>query len=265
MLGNRVGLGRTAEVFAWGDGQILKLFYADFAPEAIERERIIAEALSALQVAAPAYRGMVQLEDRTGLLFERVTGPSMLVVLAHQPWRVFGLARQLAEVHAGIHALAAPSFPLQRAYLKRQIGRATGLSERMRSAALERLAALPDGDRLCHGDFHPDNVVLTTSGPVVLDWMTATRGVPAADVARSLLLLELAAPPPGAGPVLLALVGLLRRTFRMAYWRHYTATRGLRWVDVTQWRLPLLVARLAETTPPTERNRVLRELEREAT
>ena len=55
---------------------------------------------------------------------------------------------------------------------------------------MERLAGLPDGDQLCHGDFRPDNLVLTASGPVVLDWMTATRGVPVADVVRTLMAAE---------------------------------------------------------------------------
>src|SRR5690348_1507870 len=119
MLGSRIGVGRTAEVFAWGDGQVIKLFHADFAPQAIERDRMLVQALKALPVAAPAFLASVQLEDRTGLLFELVSGPSMLAELARHPWRVFGLGRQLAQVHAAIHALAAPCLPRQRAYLER--------------------------------------------------------------------------------------------------------------------------------------------------
>ena len=35
------------------------------------------------------------------------------------------------------------------------------------------LDTLPDGQRFCHGDYHPGNVILTKAGPIVIDWMTA--------------------------------------------------------------------------------------------
>jgi len=262
-LGPPLGLGRTADVFAWGENEVLKLFHADLAPEAINRERLVAGALNELPVAAPRYFGGIQLEGRTGLVFERINGPSMLGVLARQPWRVVALGKQLAHLHSGMHAQPAPQLPSQRAYLERLIGRALDLPESARAAALERLARLPDGDRLCHGDFHPDNVVLSASGPVVLDWMTASRGVPAADVARTMLLLRLGAPPPGAGPMSLVFIQVLRGVFAKAYWRRYVTMSGLRQSDLAPWRLPLLTARLGESAPAAERERILALLARD--
>ncbi|MBM3277789.1 MAG: phosphotransferase [Candidatus Handelsmanbacteria bacterium] len=47
---------------------------------------------------------------------------------------------------------------------------------------------LPAGDRLCHGDFHPGNLLLTPAGPVIIDWIDASRGNPAAGLARTSLL-----------------------------------------------------------------------------
>src|SRR5262245_55079407 len=48
-----------------------------------------------------------------------------------------------------------------------------------------------DGDRLCHGDFHPINVLGDLAQPLVIDWPDAARGAPAADACRSYLLLRL--------------------------------------------------------------------------
>jgi aminoglycoside phosphotransferase (APT) family kinase protein len=50
---------------------------------------------------------------------------------------------------------------------------------------------MPDGDRLCHGDFHPMNVLGNSSQPIVIDWPNACRGDPAGDVCRSYLILKL--------------------------------------------------------------------------
>ena len=57
--------------------------------------------------------------------------------------------------------------------------------------------SLPDGDRLSHGDFHPANILMDGDEPVIIDWSNVTRGDPAADVARTLVILESGEPPPG--------------------------------------------------------------------
>ncbi len=44
-----------------------------------------------------------------------------------------------------------------------------------KSKAHTMLNALPDGDFLCHGDFHPDNVMMTSGDPVLIDWPGAKR------------------------------------------------------------------------------------------
>ena len=53
----------------------------------------------------------------------------------------------------------------------------------MRSSAPEGLAAYGEGDRLLHLDLHPENVILSPSGPVVIDWANSRRGHAALDVA----------------------------------------------------------------------------------
>lgn len=55
-----------------------------------------------------------------------------------------------------------------------------------------RLDALPKHYNLCHGDFHPSNVIITNDGvPYVIDWAHATQGNASADVATTYLLLYL--------------------------------------------------------------------------
>jgi aminoglycoside phosphotransferase (APT) family kinase protein len=256
-LGPLLGRGRTADVYASGEGRVIKLFHADRPSQAVERERSIAELLNTLRVPVPRYEGALRVGDRTGLIFERIDGDSMLKSFSRRPWLAPRLARQLAELHHALHAHTAPDLPRQRGYLQSMIERAPGLLEVTRLLALEGLERLPDGDRLCHGDFHPDNVVLSRRGFVVLDWMTATRGVPAGDVARSLLLLEIAALPAETPRFVAVVINAIRRVFARHYWRRYATLSGLRRADLEPWRLPLLAARLSEAPPEVERERVL--------
>ncbi|WP_308530680.1 aminoglycoside phosphotransferase family protein [uncultured Paenibacillus sp.] len=57
----------------------------------------------------------------------------------------------------------------------------------MKQEIMDYLKSLPDGTRLCHGDFHPENVMIGERNWVI-DWMTGMIGNPAGDVARTLLL-----------------------------------------------------------------------------
>jgi aminoglycoside phosphotransferase (APT) family kinase protein len=58
---------------------------------------------------------------------------------------------------------------------------------------LVRLGSVPaapaGAGSLLHLDLHPDNVVLTDAGPVVIDWSNATAGPSTLDVAMSALIL----------------------------------------------------------------------------
>ena len=55
-----------------------------------------------------------------------------------------------------------------------------------------RLDSMPTHVQVCHGDYHPSNILITPEGkPFVLDWSHATQGNASADVARTYLLFKL--------------------------------------------------------------------------
>jgi aminoglycoside phosphotransferase (APT) family kinase protein len=128
--------------------------------------------------------------------------------------------------------------------LEKMIKATQALPRKMTQAALDRLAQLSDGDVVCNGDFHPDNVVLSRRGPVIIDWSDATRGNPLADVARTSLLFQLANLPPhtpGRG-----LIEVGRAIFHRLYLRRYFQLQSASRDELRAWQLPVAVARLSE-------------------
>ncbi|MEV4577344.1 phosphotransferase [Nonomuraea jabiensis] len=55
------------------------------------------------------------------------------------------------------------------------------------------LASADPGDRVLHLDLHPDNVMLTPRGPVVIDWCNSQDGPPGFDCAMSAVIFAQAA------------------------------------------------------------------------
>ncbi len=239
--------GRTAEVFAWKDGQVLKLFY-DWVPSTwVETEAKVSRAVCEAGLPAPAVEGVVEADGRHGIVFERVEGPSMLAEWKSKPWVLVRSARQLGELHAAIHALPGAGLPAYRERLEGGIRAVQALPAHLKEAALSALARLPDGDALCHGDFHPDNVIMAARGPIIIDWMTAVRGNPLADVARTSLLLRLGALPPGTRGAWLIEIG--RNLYHTIYLRRYLQLRPASREAIAAWQMPVAAARLNENVP----------------
>jgi uncharacterized protein (TIGR02172 family) len=193
-LSKPFAVGRTAEVYAWEDGSVLKLYREGFPLEWVDHEAYIGRLVVQAGVPAPEVRDILEVEGRRGILYERVDGPDMLAVINRSPFKLLACARSLGQLHVQMHRCAA-DLPSQRGMIERAIHSAPALPDDLRACALAALAALPDSDRLCHGDFHPGNVILTRRGPIVIDWMTANQGHPAADLARTRLVLTIGRPP----------------------------------------------------------------------
>lgn len=239
-----LGRGFCSDVYAWGDGRVVKLFHGRVPLARVAREFRATVAVYRAGLPVPAAYEVVEIDGRQGLVLERIDGPSLLVYVQRRPWALFEAIALLARLHAKIHSCAAPAeLPAQRDWLAAGIDAAVNLSASVRQAARRRLARLPDGDAICHGDFHPENVLLTARGPVIIDWDTATRGHPAGDVACTTRLIRLASLPPWAPRYAHWLLRCTRPLLHQAYLRHYCRLRPGTRNQLAAWESVLAATR----------------------
>ena len=187
---------------------------------------------------------------------ERVEGESLMTLMVRKPWRTRGCSRLLAELQWELHQLRAEGLRDQKRELRHDIERGVGLSESERTAVLGLLDRLPAGDRLCHWDFHPDNIIMTPRGPVIIDWIQAQAGNPVADFGRSTVLLAAGTLPAYMSIWRRALIERARWYFMQTYAARY---RELARPDVQErreWRTVVCAARLSEVGNP-EHDRLL--------
>ena len=242
--GPLLGTGRTAEVFEWGDGRALKLLLPGLPADWLTSEAEKTSAARDSGAPAPAVYEQVEVEDRSGVVFDRVGSASMLDEIISSPWRVWGWGVRLAEIHANVLGCRSTRLPDVKEMLAAKIDMAEVVPAAHRKAAKDSLLRLPDGDAVLHGDFHPDNVFSTATGPVLIDWTEGARGHPGADLVRTLWLLSASAVPDDLPRRRLALllVGLLRRS----YLRRCLRLTGVSRVELEGWWFPVIAARLSE-------------------
>ena len=241
----KLGEGREAEVFAWGEGQALRLFRDGFARR-VEHERFAITAARAGRVPAPRLGELVTVAGREGVVLDRIDGETQLDLVGRKPWTLMREARRTGRLHARLHTIAAPAGlqPLEER-VRERIERA-GAPEKLAADAHAAMADLPVARQLCHGDFHPANILVEASGRhVVIDWGGAAAGPPEADVARTIVLLRLAEPD-NPSPAMRVITRIARRTLIAGYLRGYRSLRPLDDQRLWRWVAVRAVDRLAD-------------------
>jgi tRNA A-37 threonylcarbamoyl transferase component Bud32 len=240
--------GRTAEIYEWGDGYVLKL-YREWCPSHwVEQESKVAHAIYEAGIPAPAAGDIIDVNHRRGLVYERVTGVSMLQDINARPWMLLKHARTLAKLQIGINQLSISGLQSYEDGLMYAIRRAPHLSDGLREKVLNHLTTLTDDVKVCHGDFHPGNVLLTEKAAIVIDWMTASSGNPWADVARTIMLLTIGVK--GARRQVSPLIRFLINLFRQTYLNHYLKIFPDKHNELKQWMPVIAAARLNEHIDP---------------
>ncbi|MEK4526286.1 MULTISPECIES: phosphotransferase [Paenibacillus] len=107
---------------------------------------------------------------------------------------------------------------------------------------------------MCHGDFHPDNVMLSEGGDPyrVIDWMTGMAGDPAGDMAQSWVILMSRTLPEDTEPAIRMGFETARESLVEYYIHHFMQLSGITREAIESWMLPVAAARLDEDLPAQE-------------
>jgi hypothetical protein len=242
-----IGAGREAEVFLLANGNVLKLMRDTGSQFRVEREVIASAAANEQAKRAPEIQGTTVIDNRPGLISERIDGPDLLTRLGGAPWDVGRAGAVMARVHAAMHeATAPPSLPNLNEELRTRIGTASGLPDELADYALSTLERLPEGDRLCHGDFHLGNILGTWDQPLTIDWGKAARGVPLADVAQTMIVHRIGDPPPKNQPLLRLLTPIGRGILVRRYLSTYRKLRPIQESSLDRWKVVRAAARFRD-------------------
>jgi len=223
--------GRTAEVFVWDDGRVLKLDRPEWNGLAAMEASALA-TVTAAGVPAPRPYETVMVDGRHGVVMDRIDGPILSDVIAAAS-DLDALAVTWTELHQSLNARVVLGLPDLVAGLANSI-RMSRLPPVLVDELLSLLEGLDDGTRhLCHFDLHPSNVIVSADGWIVIDWMLASSGPPEADFARTVLL-----DPPGSTAAHGRFMDIVRRMGVEA--------RGTDQAHLDAWIRVVAAARLAE-------------------
>lgn len=187
--GSLIGVGNTAEVYDWEKGKVLKLFYEGYPLESVEEEFHNARSVNDLDFPKPRAYEIVTLDSRVGIVYDKVVGESLLEWVMKNG-DVSLCSQLLAKTHKEILKHEISGVQNYKEFLRDKILCARLVEIGRKERALGILEKLPEGHTLCHGDFHPGNILMLEGQAAVIDFMNICHGNPLYDIARTVYLVQ---------------------------------------------------------------------------
>jgi len=200
----------------------------------LERENRIQAWTAEHGYPAPAVvdlRPPGEVFERPVQFVQRVPGTTMAAAMTAAPWRVGALVDRLAHLQLQLHEVPVPPWATDDGWsvIERRLALVRFVLGRRPhpelQAGLDAVTALlprleVDDPVVCHGDFHPLNVLVDGPRSAVIDWTDAGIGDAHCDIARTAWVFRFAAVASARRTerlLLTALAPWLSRRFRRAY------------------------------------------------
>lgn len=238
-LRNPIASGNTADLYLW-DNKMVKV-YKKYVPltlslyEAKKQEYVYSCGLH-----VPKIFEVTEINNRQAIIMEYVRGKTIGELLINNEELAEHYITVLVKVQKKIHAVAVDSDVLEpmSAKLYRQIESVHNLNKKQKDILFRKLDSLIYESKLCHGDFHPFNLIMCNDEVKVIDWVDSSSGDICADVYRTYLLFS-------------------QTSVKLAemYLSIYSKNTGLSSVEILQWAPIIAGARLAESI--SSENRML--------
>lgn len=248
-----MGYGTTSDVYHWSNHTILKLFKPSIEDQFIEYEGLIHEIVYAKGVRIPKLLEEVEFKGRRGYIYEEIPGKSQLFNLYKKKWKLVYYAKALAKTQLEIHQHTSLLLPDLRELLRKDIHKVNTLTIEDAERLMAYIDILPEGNTICHMNFHPGKLFYNNGIGKTIDWVTAARSTPAADVARTYLLLKHSMPLYEGLRWVNYLERLRRFILVKCYITYYCKHAHMTFKDIEIWLKPIAIARLSENISDEEK------------
>ena len=179
-----VGEGATTKIYRDKD-KAIKL-YVNAPPQEAENEARLQSFAIQAGLPVPAVAGVRKIDDTlTALEMAYIPGKPLMHEKMAKDER-HNAINTLVRLQRMVHQVNAQGLPRQTDRLIRKIEHCPHLDNMIKNKLLALLHSLDtDAGNLCHGDFHPLNILIDGEKFWIIDWVDATAGNPLADACRT--------------------------------------------------------------------------------
>ena len=193
-LENVIATRVDKKIYKSGDF-VVKVFDPNYSKSDILNEALNQARVEETGLAIPRVIAVNVIDDKWAIVSDHIEGTPLDKLMEANPDKFDEYLEFFVDLQLKIHEKKAPLLNKLRDKMHRKISQAAavGLEATIRYELHVRLDSMPKHTKLCHGDFDPSNVIITSNGDAyILDWAHATQGNASADAARTYLLFTIA-------------------------------------------------------------------------
>jgi len=243
-LGCQIGIGTSAKIYQWREDRALKLCEKVIPLKFVQAEFNNTQNAYKAGLPVPAVEEIILHDNRHGIIMSRIDGPLLAELIDSQPEKTVDYANILADLQFAVNSTPALCLVPLSETLTNNIEQLDIIPDTIKKSVLNILKELPDGEMMCHSDFHAANIIMSSKGPFIIDWMGALKGDPLADVARTWL-----GYTDYAIPSEIPIYETLEKNsgyFLAAYLKSYFKQRFIPFETLELWKVPIIANRIFE-------------------
>lgn len=185
-----IASGTEADIYRKGN-KVIKLFKEIFPKNIVEYEANLQIMASEYGLPVPEIFDIIEINGRNAIIMEFLDGISLGEKIKNEENGKDKYIKKSIEIQININDIRTTKFPLMKNKLKDQISNTEKLNNLEKNKILEKLDMATFEDNLCHCDLHLGNLIETSNGIKIIDWLSASSGSPYAEVCRTYLLYKM--------------------------------------------------------------------------
>lgn len=195
-----IGQGGHGTIYKLGEDTIIKV-YKDHSPlEVIENERQYARNAFVNGIPTAIAYDIVETEQGYGIVFEMINGMTLGQYLRKNPDKLEEYSVKFAKLLLTLNStVAEPDLYLdfKQVYLDRSEKAKKYIGEKDGEILKQIIKAIPDGNGMIHGDYHPNNIMIDNAGELLfIDMADISRGNSFFDLGGTYMLMNFIAKIP---------------------------------------------------------------------
>ena len=189
-LDNVIAVRKNKKIYRDGN-MAIKVFDEGYRKSDILNEALNHSRVEETGLNVPGILAVTMVDNKWAIVTEYIEGKTLQQLMDENPDKMDEYLNMFVDIQMSVHSQRAPLLNRIKDKMKRKINE-TDLDATTRYELQMRLEAMPNHDKVCHGDFNPSNIIIDKDGkPYIIDWSHATQGNASADVARTYLLFSL--------------------------------------------------------------------------
>ncbi|MCC5800845.1 phosphotransferase family protein [Rossellomorea vietnamensis] len=238
-LGTPTAIGNTAKIYLY-ENKIYKVFNDSLPVGESLKEAKKQQYAHSCGLPVPEIYDVTNIDGKQIIIMEHMKGRTIGELLTDNMRKTEYYTGMSVDIQMGIHQIKAHSIEPMSEKLHRQIESAPELDHQMKPILLKKLKSMTFEEKLCHGDFHLYNLILSENNVTIIDWVDSSAGDRRADVYRTYLLYS-----------------QVSKELADMYMQLYCEKSGLSKEEVFRWAPIIAAARLSERVSTEDPKRLL--------